>query len=198
MKHMKILGLAVVAATALMTFLGAGPASATVLCKTASSPCPETYPVGTYFYSSLEGTGVWEESSGTIFQKCTSATIKTVNTNKGGSGQSVKMAILSAYWGNPESTCTKTTDFLKWGELEIHWISGTENGTVTDVGTEWTVGSCVYGFNKLTDLGTIKGGNPARLELNALVPPISGPCFTSYRWTATFTIWPQPLYVVSS
>jgi hypothetical protein len=40
MKYLKILGLAAVAAAAVMSIAGAGSASATVLCSTTADPCP--------------------------------------------------------------------------------------------------------------------------------------------------------------
>ena len=42
MKHLKMLGLALLAAAALTALLGAGTASATELCSTNTSPCTGT------------------------------------------------------------------------------------------------------------------------------------------------------------
>jgi hypothetical protein len=47
MKYLKMLGLAVVAAAALSAFMGAGSASATVLCTTNSTPCGTSHTEGT-------------------------------------------------------------------------------------------------------------------------------------------------------
>lgn len=204
MKHLKTLGLAVLAAMALAAFLGAGSASATVLCKTATNPCPvgSKYMVGTKLDMSLTGTGVWEDTFlGTKFQECTSSTIEGTSWNSGGALETVIVQLEKVWWGNPESTCSKTTDLLRWGAFEIHSIAGTHDGTLTGIATEWTIGgtNCVYGFAGGTHLGTIKGGNPATVEINGIVPPLSGSCTAKYRWTATYTIGtPKPLYVEPS
>jgi hypothetical protein len=195
MKHLKMLGLAVVVAVGLNAFLGAGSASATtILCKTATSPCTEDWPVGTRFDFSLEGIGVWEDPFKIKFQECTSATFRAVNTNT--AGAAVSMAVETVHWGNPESTCTRSTLVLALGEMKVEWTSGT-NGTLKDVGTRWTVGECTYGFSEWTTLGTIKGGSPATVEINTTVPPVSGSCAVKYHWTAKFVISPSPLYIES-
>jgi hypothetical protein len=195
MKHLKMLGLAAVAAMALTAFLGAGSASATVLCKTATNPCSETWPLGTPFDFSLEGTGVWEDPFNIKFQECTSATFRTQPTSK--IGAAIGMKVETIHWGNPESTCSRETLVLILGEMKVEWISGTTNGTLKDTGTRWTVGECTYGFTEANTLGTIKGGKPATIEINATVLPITGSCTVKYRWTAKFVISPSPLYIES-
>src|SRR5690242_744555 len=87
MKHLAKLGLAAVAAAALMAFLGAGTASATVLCKNNlnTETCSEKYPVGTVGVASLTGSGVMETLSGTVVNTCTSSTAKETLQNEGSS-----------------------------------------------------------------------------------------------------------------
>lgn len=46
MKSLKMFGLATVAAVAAATFVGAGPASATTLCKVTTNPCPAGFSWG--------------------------------------------------------------------------------------------------------------------------------------------------------
>lgn len=193
MKHLKMLGFAAVAAFALSASLAAGSASATVLCKTATSPCTETWPLGTKLDFGLEGTGVWEDPFNIKFQECTSATFRTQSTNT--VGASINMKVETIHWGNPESTCTRETLVLVLGEMKVEWISGTANGTLKDTGSRWTVGECTYGFTEGNLLGTIKGGKPATIEINATVLPITGSCTVKYRWTAKFGISPSPLYI---
>jgi hypothetical protein len=195
MKHLKMFGLAVVAAMVLTAFLGAGSASGTTLCKTATSPCSEFWLLGTKFDFSLQGTGLWEDPFKIKFQECTSATFRAVNTNT--VGASVGMKVETVHWGNPESTCTRTTEVLALGEMKVEWISGTANGTLKDIGTQWTVGECTYGFPEWTTLGTIKGGSSPTVEIETTVPPIKGSCTTKYKWTAKFGIFPNPLYIES-
>jgi hypothetical protein len=105
------------------------------------------------------------------------------------------MKVETIHWGNPESTCTRETLVLVLGEMNVEWISGTSNGTLKDTGSRWTVGACTYGFTEGNLLGTIKGGSPATIEINATVLPITGSCTVKYRWTAKFAISPSPLYI---
>lgn len=203
MKYLKMLGVAIVAVVALTAWFGAGSASATVLCKSATNPCLEKWPAGTQLDLELAKKGVWEDSIfGTIFQECTYSTIKGKVSTAGNAFETVKAPLEAVYWGNPESTCSREGDLLlRWGELEIHSIPGTNNGTLTDITTQWTIAgtNCVYGFTSGTDIGTIKGGNPATVEINVIVPPLSGTCTTKYRWTATYQVsQPAPLYVEPS
>lgn len=193
MKYLKMFGLAVVMATAFVAFSGAGSASATTLCKTATSPCTSTWSQGTQFDFSLEGTGVWEDPFNIKFQECTSATFRTLSTST--IAASIGMKVETIHWGNPESTCTRETLVLVLGEMNVEWISGTSNGTLKDTGSRWTVGACTYGFTEGNLLGTIKGGSPATIEINATVLPITGSCTVKYRWTAKFAISPSPLYI---
>jgi hypothetical protein len=94
MNHLKMLGLAVVVAVCLAVF-AAGPASATVLCKTATSPCSEKWKPGTLFDFSLQGTGVWEDPFEIKFQECTSATFTTQSTNE--FAASISMAVSTVH-----------------------------------------------------------------------------------------------------
>jgi hypothetical protein len=85
--------------------------------------------------------------------------------------------------------------------MNVEWIEGTANGTLKDTGTSWTVGECTYGFTEKNLIGTIKGGNPATLEVNATVLPRTGACTLKYRWTAKFGISMSPtsaLYIEKS
>lgn len=84
------------------------------------------------------------------------------------------------------------SDTITLGNLEITNISGTHNGTLkgndTEVTTSTIFGSCVYGFAKSLDLGTIVAGSPATLSINAITPKISGnaTCPAEARWTASY------------
>src|SRR6478735_7785101 len=92
------------AVTAVMlAILGAGSASATVLCSESETECT-SYGKGAAIDASLTGT--------TTF----STTSETDNET-----------IEELIWGS----CTNTTTTINKGELEIHWISSTSNGTVT-------------------------------------------------------------------
>jgi hypothetical protein len=191
MKHLKILGLSAVAVAALLAFLGAGSASATVLCKTAVNPCPEGERWGT-------GTLLDASSTDVVFYEgntCPASTITAKSTS------SIGVAIPLAIEKLSFSTCTANTIVTTPGEMKIEWISGTNNGTIKDRLTKGTVslasGLCGWqiGFNgEWFTSGKIKGGRPATIELEA---PLFGTCpFASLLGTYTVTA-PESLYVES-
>lgn len=180
MKSLKMIGLAALAATALMA-LSAGTASATVFCKnnTSTEACTEKYPVGTVGLSSLKAgtTQVLETLSGTVLDTCTGSSAEETLQNEGSATETITATIPvgSLKWG----TCTKTTDTLSGGEGEIHWIAGTDNGTITAKGFEVTAntifGSCIYGLGtEMKDWGTIFGGAPGKFIANAVVTKRGG------------------------
>jgi hypothetical protein len=95
-----------------------------------------------------------------------------------------------------------TTDTIEKGSLSVEATSG-GNGTVSGSGSTVTVGifnvSCVYGTGTGTTLGTATGGEPATIDINAVINLIEGPaliCPHTTKWTATYTITkPKPLFV---
>lgn len=192
MKHLKMLGLAAVAAVALMAFLGAGSASATVLCKTAVNPCPEAERWGTGTLLDASSTHV------TFYEgnKCLASTISGKTTVSAGVAIPLPIEKLSF------STCTAATTVTTPGEMKIEWISGTNDGTIKDRLTKGTVslasGLCGWqiGFNgEWFTSGKIKGGKPATIELEA---PLFGTCpFASLLGTYTVTSPAEAIYVES-
>ncbi|HEV2858724.1 MAG TPA: hypothetical protein VGW80_10015 [Solirubrobacterales bacterium] len=205
MKYAKMLGLALVAAAALMAFVGAGTASATKLCKNNlnTTTCSESYGTGTVIDATLAGekpSAILETTGGTVLDTCTSSTVKGKTATAGSSTETVKGPIEELTWGG----CTKETKTLTTGELEIHHIAGTDNGTLTAKDTQVTVNglfeneSCVYGAGTGTDLGVVTGGATATITINALVKRVTGgfSCPAETRWTASYTVTaPKPLYV---
>jgi hypothetical protein len=195
MKHMKMLALAAVAAGALMAFIGAGSASATVLCSTTVEPCPAGQKVTGVLNFSVASGGhlVALNTAGETFDSCTSATMKGSITNSGSSTATVTGPVEETTWGGssfPTNTITK-------GKLEVHKIAGTSNGTVTADGTfEVTIntvffGSCIYGFTSGVDIGELTEGNPAVLHVNAVDEKFSGSnfaCPETTKWTGTYNL----------
>jgi hypothetical protein len=193
MKYLKMSGLAMVAAMALTAFLGVGSASATVLCKTAVSPCPveEKWTANTLLDASNVGNVTWDTGN-----TCTAATISGKTTGSGSSIEPVPFAVEVLSF----STCTVKTTVVTLGELRIEWITGTNDGTITDRGTSGNVslasGPCGWNFgSEWVLVGRINGGNPAAIEINA--PLITSCPFT--RLTGSYTVTtPKPLYVEAS
>jgi hypothetical protein len=169
MKYLKMLGLAVVAAAALMAFVGAGTASAKegVLCSTTSNPCNSKWAVNTVLDFSLKS-----GSSAKLVNKANGETLDTCT----GTGTTV----LGDLTANPDATGTATGKITKliWekctfptttvagseGALKVERIAGTSNGTVrSDAETRVTIntilfGTCVYGVKAGAHLGVITEG----------------------------------------
>jgi hypothetical protein len=207
MKCLKILGLAAVAITAMSAFVGVGSASATVLCKTAlTSGCAGSswdYAAGTTFHLSQEaGTSLLLSStSGFLEKTCIDSTTKGSTLNTGSSSETVKINV-NVY---AISGCTNTMETLELGELEIHWISGTDNGTVTARGFKWTTRvngiGCVYGYGEGVDFGILTGGSMATIDYHAVVPKREGSflCASDVVLDGKYTVTsPEPLYVSES
>jgi hypothetical protein len=191
MKYLKMLGLALIAAAALTSFIGASTASATVLYKT--TPSLQTLGVGTILDFSLQsGTSAsLVTTAGESLDTCTSSTVKGKITNEGSATTTTTGEITELTWGG----CTFPTVTLVKGKLEVHHIAGTTNGLLTADG-ETTVtintvffGSCIYGVTAGTTLGELTGGDPAIFHANAVAKKISGSGFTcpeTSKWTATY------------
>jgi hypothetical protein len=208
MRYLKIMGLAAIAATALMAFLGAGTASATVLCKTQiTEGCAASgwaYPVGTKGVASLVGSGLMETLSGEVLITCGSSKAEETLQTAGSATTTItgKSEGKGITWGE----CTNTVDVLSGGEGELHWISGTDNGTVTAKGFEVTTAilgvSCVYGLGStMKDWGEVVGGAPGFMNINAVVPKVSGSflCPKETRLTAKYiNTEPAAGYVAAS
>lgn len=202
MKHLKLLALAAVAAAAVTAFLGADTASATVLCTTTSTRCTVPYPAGTKFDASLEeGTSaVFESTTGELRKTCTGGTIKGKLANEGGPLETVRITLEEWIW----TGCTHTSPMIVAGELEVHHIAGTDNGTLTAKNTKWTttsVGvSCVYGFGNGAHIGTLTGGFEATIDINAVLRKQEGGFLCPETEILTASFWvtePKPLFVES-
>jgi len=210
MKFLKVLGLAAVAAAALMAFVGAQTASATVLCKvqgtgaTTGTTCPEgeAYSSGQEIHAVLDpGTKATLKTEFKTIE-CTESTVK------GSTSAEVEETL-----SGPEGTltfggCNCTVTVLKAGTVSITWISGTHNATLKSNGSESTVSCstifgtvhCIY-VTENTDLGTLTGGNPATLDANAEIPRLatSALCSAKALWEAKYEVTtPKPLYVAEN
>jgi hypothetical protein len=198
MNHLK--GLAVAAAlAALMIAVGAGSASATVVCKTSTSPCSSPYLKGTLFKGTLTPgtTAVFKAGFATI--ECTQGQGSIETTSNGSATETVKGLTKTLSFGG----CNATLNVLKTGAGEIHWTSKT-NGTFTAEGMEVTASTlgvdCIYGGNIGSGI-TLNGGTKPTITINAKVPLISGGflCSNPGTMTASLTVTePTPLYVLAS
>lgn len=179
MKFLKMAGLAAVAAAGLMAVLGAGTASATVLCKNNlnTEHCSEPYPAGTKGVASMEGSGTMETLEGKVLNTCSGSTVEETLQNTGSATTTVTDK--SEGKGIAWTGCTTPVSVLSGGEGELHWISGTDNGTVTAKGFEVTMNlsgvSCVYGLGStMKDWGEVIGGAPGFMQVNVVVSKVGG------------------------
>lgn len=198
MKHLKMLGLAAIAALGLMAFVGAGTASATTLFTDSAKTI--AYPVGTVIHSTLkpETSAKLTDTSGNVIATCTKSTTKG-KIEGSNTGASVGGNIEVLTWEG----CSQTTDNVNLGSLSISWTSGT-SGTVTGKGSNVTLSifgaSCTYGTGEGTTLGTITGGSAPELVINATLSKTAGSfiCPSTGRWDAEYIVTePHALFVGS-
>lgn len=176
MKHLKMFGIAVIAAAALTALAAAGSAQATVLCTSPDTPgCtnPHTYTANTEIdFSQKSGASIRFTSGATTVTTCTGNTIKGKTTST--SAEAIKLQIEQLTW----TGCGQTVDTLVLGELSIQQIKGTHSATVKGTGTQWTMTisgvSCTYGFGESTYLGTLTHGEEPTLTFAALAKKLAG------------------------
>jgi len=195
MKYLKMLGLAVVAAAALMAFVGASSASATTLTCTNPPGTKVTCPAGTTIHATAESSLTLKAGFANI--TCTESTVHGLTSNTGSATETVKGNIEALTFG----ACNATVNVIKKGSLEIHTQNATanNNGTLTGTGSEVTVStlgvSCVYGTPTATDLGTLtgstsRGGSTATMDISAELTKISGgfACANPAHWEGSYTV----------
>jgi len=198
MKHLKMLGLALAAAAAVMAFIGAASASATVLCENnQTSACTSIHAAKSKESFSSTTTATLSTTGGILEDTCTGSTVSGEITNAGSSSTTVvgSVATASLTW----TGCTNTTKTLTGGELEIHSIAGSDNGTVTAKGFAVTVLmsglDCAYGAGTGLDLGTFvpntSTGLGGTLAINAVVKRNNEHsnvfCPETAKWVANYT-----------
>ena len=113
---------------ALVAFAGAGSASATVLCHKAETPCSQKWSAGTEteFIVRPGTTAKWFSGAVTLME-CSSGDLKASITKAGGTSETVKIGIKTFVW----SSCNVGNTTLENGEIEVHSITGFQNGTLT-------------------------------------------------------------------
>ena len=207
MKYVKMLGLAAVAAAALMAFVGAGTASATILTCTEPVNLKVQCKTGTTIHAVNEGTLVLTGGFKTI--ECKKGTVHGTVTEAGSATTTVKGTISALTFEecNCEVVVVKSggggTNF---GTLEIHTENNgsvaNNNGTLTGSESKVTVNCstifgnvhCIYVTNA-THLGTLTGssnlgGSTATLDVTAEIPRenTNGLCAEEAIWHAKYSI----------
>ena len=194
MKDLKMLGFAVVTVVALLAFVGTGMASAeTTACKdTAGVEC---YGKGTEIHAVLlSGTHATLTPSG-FFAEDVTCEFSTLRSS---------IATQTTPHGNVSQftlICGNRVTILSGGTLTIHHEGG-HNANLTWTGFEFEVEqnglTCTFGGTVAAGM-TLTGGAPAKIDLTATIPGLSGfPCPSSAVLHAEYTVTsPQPLYAVT-
>jgi hypothetical protein len=203
MKYVKMLGLAAVAAAALMAFVGAGTASAeTTLCEVTENSCSSAnmYPTGTEIKASLVGgtKAVLTPSNELPTIECSVSEVEgKTETTTTPEGNNTKLSFTS---------CNQTVETLEKGKLQIHY-DAEDNGSLTASGVRVRVKalfgslSCDFGGNVTSGL-TATGGTSPKVDATATIPMIQETgfieCPKSAVWHAEYNVTsPSPLYVSS-
>ncbi len=202
MKHLIKTGLAAAVICVAMALIGAGSASATVLCKSAPAnnvcPAADVYGVGSELSANSVGNISFTTNGGTTLWTCKSASYKTTVTDAGGVGKNVKLDDTNYSFNE----CSYTFTLLRAGNSELGW-TGSHGGFDAAGGTEFRVSgifgaTCVYGWGAALEF-TFTGGNPATIPSNGVqIPRIMGgiSCPAQLRMYLTLAFnTPSPLYL---
>lgn len=200
MKHLKMFGLAAVAAAAMMAFVGVGTAAAgpTELFVNHVTAGATDNTGGVTIHATLaSGTSaVLSDTSGELADTCKGSTVHGVTHNT--TAERVTGDIEALTWEN----CNWSTETLNEGDLSVTYVGdvngdGVNDGTVFGTGSEVEVEvfgfiPCLYGTEEGTHLGTLTGSTEghAKMDINAMINKLggSGFCPETTRWVASYTV----------
>jgi hypothetical protein len=208
MKHLKMLGLAVVAAAALTAVIGAGTASATELCSTATTTCSGTkYGKATEIKAVLEPGTTATLTTNITTVTCKSSTVTGIVTDPGGAG-AVKGETTSLKF----EECTRTggeectVEATNLGTIEVTGGSASKTATfnfkiTSKTGANVTCGAfinCTFSTSSATLEGhNRESGTPTIKANNISLAREGGLCPSTSTWNAGYEATsPDPLYVV--
>ena len=203
MKYLKMLGLAAIAAGALMAFTGAGTASATGLTCTQPLGTIVNCPSPVTIHAVNEGNITLDSA---VKITCEESTVHgPASTGTDPSGETPNGAIEALTF---EKCGGWTVTVKNKGSLEIHTDPmdaatslPNRNGILTSKGAEVTVEGfglhCIYGTPESTEIGTVTGssttGGTAVLHITAQIKRIGGKsgafCGGEFSsWTGTYSV----------
>ena len=186
MKYVKMLGLAAVAAAALMALVGVGTASATTLTGVEGKVLAK----GSTIHANFVSTKTQPKATLTTEFKnieCEESTVSGVTTNE--TGETVNGEVKSLTF----SKCNCEVKVLKTGTLSINASSVLKSSGAEVTATCSTIfGSvhCIYATSN-TELGSLKGGTTATLEISSKdIPRLStnGLCDPTANWDANYSV----------
>lgn len=195
MKYLKMLGLAAIAAGALMAFAGAGTASATELTCSSGVMCAAKTAIHAELENGVTNPATLHPPIGDI--KCEESTVAGETTNTGSSTETVDGPISILTF----KKCNAEVNVLKAGELIVHTTETKDNndGTLTSTGAEVTVTfsgfHCIFGTSA-TSIGWLTGSSTtkatATLDIKAEIPRIGGRsgafCGSKAEWTGSYSV----------
>jgi hypothetical protein len=197
MKYLKTLGLAAVASLALMAVV-VQSASATALYSGGTKLA-----AGTEINATLAAgtSATFTDTEGHTLGTCTSGSLTSKTSNSGGSIETVKVPATLG-WGQ----CTVVMTTTEGGELEVHNVAGTTNGTITAKGFKISLNTVLFGNCVFTagttpiDIGILTGsatGN-AVIDINGILIKSSGICSSTTKWASSYTVTSPPHLVVEA
>lgn len=218
MRHLKWLGIAVVAAMLLTGLLGAGSASATVLCKENKNPCGGNhYPAETEIHAVLAEGGAKSTVNGIwTTVECGLSTMTAKITKAGGFLEPVR-ATIQAFTleeckcagqavGSTHATVVEkgALEFIQSSEDDATiWGEATRvTYNCTPLGTQ-----CIFGVPlESTILGELIGGATAKTSIKDKLNHVNGTndegtfiCGSTAEWTASYEITsPKPIHAAGS
>jgi hypothetical protein len=199
MKYVKILGLLAVAAAAMMSF--AASASADYVTTTTGGETPALNTETIHAVNEAGTEVILENDISEI--KCQTTTAQgKVETHTGGASGTAAAGNLTAltFTNCTDSWHVTTTAF---GSLSVDWTKG-HNGDVFSNGTKVSATRFFVPCNyetKNTTIGTVTGGNPATLHIEANIPLAAGSSELcgegAAKWEGAY-VTTSELYVVDS
>lgn len=199
MTKLKMLMLVVAATACLMALVGVGSASATVLCKTATSPCGATYGVGTKFNATLKSgtTTTFETGLGSI--ECSESEMAGEISEAGSKSLTVKIPLGTYKF----SLCNGLITIIVKPKLILHWKPIFRFSVTLELGIKITLHlggvACTYGGE--SNVGESVGEPTTEIKVNGTLQKVEGGflCPTTATWKGEYTVnAPTPLYAAES
>jgi hypothetical protein len=207
MRYLKMLGLAMISAFALMA-IGAGSASAVTLCKEAKTPCPEAqrYPSSTTWHLTIKVTIHTQLTTSIGTVTCKKTTIHGGTTSTGTNPLLGSITSVSDSECTLGSTpCTVTHQNLPYkgtvtaGATVGNGTVKAESGGVGKPQAKVECGSfinCTFGAPEVSF--SVVGGNPAIATFSQSLEREGGLCpSTSTAETEYEVVEPKPLFIVA-
>jgi hypothetical protein len=192
MKYIKMLGLAAVAAMALMAFVGVGSASAVTLCENfQTTNCTSHVNSGQEIDFSAEDSIKLAGPFGIVIDTCTESTVKGTTSNTGADDESVPVTgtVTSLTFGK----CIRLTTVIAGGTLSVKGSGTGGNGTVTSNDATVTIheipspfpSTCEY-VTTNTPIGTLtKSATAATFDIEATINSLTANC-PSGTWSGHY------------